>query len=314
EFAKESDGTVDQSLAASYAKAFQPGIDEAVKGVGAPGMFWPCEVELAEIVPDGVQGRVLLRSSPLALDTSPPQHLNPFGRARLPQQQQADFLKFYNGIKGRLASEPRRQYGLMVELNGEFSSFFEGKKAPMSPAAKKAEEERKALTGEGADEKEEGADEPAPDVGPEPAAEDEENLVKDPAPILASTKPGRLIVVGDASFLRDDIAANQYARMGGPVSFPSGARFLVNLLDWLASDQDLFELRNKIGSDRTLRLFGDDEKGGDLQRYNERVRDKEFWLRTINIALPCGLLLVFGLVVFVRRRTAKRAFLENLGS
>ena len=63
--------------------AFQPGINKEhgiLKGMQRfPGLFWPCEVDLADKLPEGVTGEVLMRSSPLSFTETPPPDLNPLG-------------------------------------------------------------------------------------------------------------------------------------------------------------------------------------------------------------------------------------------
>ena len=306
--ATDAQGQVDESLAEQYAKSFLPGVDPDLKGLGTPGMFWPCPIGLAEEMPAGVEGRILLRTSPFALETEPPQTLSPFNRVRQPLQQREALNKFFIEIQGRISTEPRRQYGLMAEARGTFSSFFEGKEIPLSPAAQKAKEEaeKKKAEAEG-DPLDEG------EMGPEPPIDEgEPEPEPDPDPVFAGTAPGRVVAIGDSDFLRDDLVTGQFQQAGGPVS-RTGPTFFLNLLDWLAEDQDLFELRNKLGIDRTLKLLTEEEQAGeDLVGISEKLRDKHFWVRVLNVTLPLALLLGFGALVFARRRTAKRSFLKSI--
>ncbi len=341
QLAKGDDGNVDEALADNYRESFKPGVSEAAKVIGAPGFYWPCAVDLAEEMPAGVTGEVLLRSSPLALEQAPPQNLNPTGRGRTPGQQQADYFKFRQDLVARFESEPRKQYGLMVEVKGDFTSFWKGKKAPLSPEAQAALDAQKKKEAEaeaedplnkevGEDPVKDGEEKPAKDddenkpagedrfkpeeVGPPVAPGDEAQDAEIPTEdvLEKSAAPGRLIVIGDSDCIRDDIVSGAYARTGGPYS-RTGGRFFVNMLDWLAEDQDLFDLRNKIGVDRTLRFSGGDEDATGAQSVDQ-VRSKQFWVRALNIGIPPFLLLVFGLVVFVRRRMAKKTFIDSLGS
>lgn len=310
-FAKGADGKVDEAILASYRDLFLPGIDPEIKGLGAPGMFWATPVGLQEDMPEGLTGKILLRTSPLAIEVEPPQTLSPFDRARQPQQIQVNYRKFISNLQGRINTEQRRQYGVMAEVKGEFKSAWVGKEPPLSPAAKQAEEERLKKEAEAKDaEAKEGEDEAEP-IGP-PIDEDETPEVpEDPDPVLASTEPGRLIVIGDSDFLRDDLLTGTYGQLG-PVS-RSGGTFFLNLLDWIAEDQDLFELRNKVSVDRSMKLISEDERQGkDLAAINDTLRDKQFWVRLLNIVLPPALLLGFGLLVFLKRRTAKRSFLKTI--
>lgn len=119
-------------VAARYADLFEPGVDMSnvvVRSMGrGPSMFWPCPVDLADELPDGVEGKVLMRTSPLAYAETPPDSFNPFGRSQ--EMQKAAYVAFRNRKLQKLQSEPRQQFGLMVHLKGTFSSFFEGKQIP----------------------------------------------------------------------------------------------------------------------------------------------------------------------------------------
>ena len=103
-----------------------------------PGFYWPTWVGLARRaggaldLPSGVDGRVLMWSSPLALVEDPPQVLNPLGQD--PGQFAAVSEQFYRERADRLLAEPRQQAPLMCEVKGKFQSFFAGRDRPLRRA------------------------------------------------------------------------------------------------------------------------------------------------------------------------------------
>lgn len=307
----------DPSLAEQYEKAFEPGVSEVAKGIGAPGMFWPCPVELAEPMPEGLSGEVLLRTSPRTIEREPPQTLSPFDRAQAAQQQAINYRKFLGELNALLKQNPRRQHGLMVSVTGKFSSYFADKDAPMSPERERALAEKAKQDAEkDADATEQSPDE-APkegegeEAGPPAPEDDEDGVPEDPAPLTAATAEGMLVVIGDSDFIRDDLITGAHGQLG-PIS-RTGPPFFLALLDWIAEDQELFALRNKITTDRSLSLIDSDEAAGmDQVQISELIKERRNWLQWGNIIVPPLLLLAFGLVLFVRRRVAKRAFLETL--
>lgn len=59
--------------------------------------------------------------------------------------------------------------------------------------------------------------------------------------MLAAKAPGRIVVIGDSDFLRDDFVRGEYQQIGGPASL-YGALFFGVMLDWLSQDSDLMSL------------------------------------------------------------------------
>lgn len=126
-------------------------------------------------------------------------------------------------------------------------------------------------------------------------------------------KPGRIVVIGDADFVRDDIVRGDYAQAGGPVSGRMAAPFFAQLLDWLAEDADLVALQSRSATDRTLRFATDqDGSSADPRLVEQAVRNEVRTLRWLNVVLPCALLAALGFVVRLVRGAQKRAFLAGL--
>jgi ABC-type uncharacterized transport system involved in gliding motility auxiliary subunit len=324
QLAVDATNKIDERLAAQYRKTLVPGMPaddflfRSFKKIGnrGPGFYWPTWVGLRERaggvpdLPEGVDGRVLMWSSPIALIEDPPSSLNPIGLSEANMNQAQE--QFFQGLKQRVLAEPRTQVPLMVEVTGEFSSFFAGKKVPKRPSQIDEDEPKE----EGPKEKGEKPSEEAPadPNGPQPAKPggSSNSHAEDPMATQASS-PGRIVVVGDATFLRDDLINGDYGRIGGPSSGAMAMPFFAQMLDWLSDDRDLVELQSRVPADRTLTLV---EPSADSQ---EDARDAEQALRSktnslvvVNVALPCVLLLVFGLIVWRIRRNQKHAFLASL--
>lgn len=336
------DGKVDQELAAQYRKQFVPGMPtddflfKVFKQLGrGPGFYWPTWVGLRERspgapdLPEGVTGRVLLWSSPAVLVEDPPQLLDPLGRGDV-RTQMANLQKFQQKLMERFASEPRQQAPLMVDVRGTFASFFAGGERPQRPSEIKEAEARKAAEAakaaeaekaqqepkEGAAEGETAAEKP-PEIGP-PApneAEADETIPKAAPEAEALAKAehaGRIVMIGDSDFLRDDFVRGDYRQAGGPWSSLGGV-FFVQLLDWIAEDRDLLELQSRVPIDRKLKFVTDESiAGGDPRLAEQALRSKSAWLRWLNVLVPAGLLAVFGLLVMLVRRAQKQAFLAAL--
>lgn len=317
--AKQSDGSIDDSLATAYRGQFLPGVDpERAKGLTPPAFFWPCAVDLAEVLPEGVTGHVLMRSSPRSALQTPPRTVNPVGTD--PRRIQLAYNKFLEDVARLLQSEPPRQHGLVVDLSGAFSSWFTGRKIPPRPGAEtgeKGEEDVEDPLAEpvGTDPVKEGEDEP---LGPEvpgtgadaPGATEDKDA--DPEPIFEAREGARLVVVADATFLRDDLVTGEYQQVGGPTS-QLGPLFFANLLDWLAEDRDLYELRTKgVGADRRLRIVDDAEiETIPPAQLQQEIDDRVQRLRVLNVALPVVLVVLAGICVLTLRRASKRRFVAR---
>lgn len=347
QFARDpATGEVDEAIVEQIEKTAKPGFpnDEFVfsqfKRVNAgPGFYWPTWVGLrrkagGELdLPAGIEGDVHLWSSPGALVEDPPQMLNPVGFGD-PRAQQQELQKFFAKLNGRFAAEPRMQAPLMCEVRGKFSSFFANGDRPLRPSEVKEQEARaaaearaaeKAAAEEGGEGEEAGAEKPSPEkpsaeeVGPPspeaPADADAEPEIPVADPerdrIVAAEEPGRIIMIGDSDFIRDDLVRGQYAQLGGPASLRGGA-FFNALLEWLAEDDDLVALQARQPIDRTLKLMEDPPPGADPRDVERDLNRKTMALRGVNVLLPCLLLGAFGLMVFLLRRSQKRSFLESL--
>jgi ABC-type uncharacterized transport system involved in gliding motility auxiliary subunit len=172
-------------------------------------------------------------------------------------------------------------------------------------------EEPKPAEGEG--KPAEGAAMPGPAVpGTEaeaPAEEEDENKL--PEKIKLGTAESRILVVGDASFIRDDFLQG-IGQLRQPRS-TQGYPFFQNILDWFALDTDLIELRNRRQTDRSLKLGEQDvDNGESLAAFKERIASKKRWILGVNTLLPVLVLVLFGVLVWFQRSSAKNRFLDQI--
>ncbi|MCA8976982.1 MAG: hypothetical protein KDC98_19820, partial [Planctomycetes bacterium] len=326
-------GEIDKVAADSY-RHFLPGMpsDEFLftsfkeKAGRGPGFYWPTWVGLREKaggeadLPEGVAGKVLLWSSPLTLVEDPPQSLDPFGYGDAQARDQA-YRKFVGKLNERLTAEPRQQAPLMAEVRGTFTSFFQNRERPLRPSELKEAEAKKAAAAANGEQngdeqaaKEDADKPPAEPIGPEPPPAADGSTGESPTEadkVTRGERKGRIVIVGDSDFIRDDFVSGNYAQMGGPYSVLGGA-FFSNMLDWLAEDSDLVALQSRVPTDRTMKFVEDAPPGTDPRAVEQALSSKTSALRLLNILLPIVLLAVFGLLVFLLRRAQKRSFLESM--
>ncbi|MBX3463018.1 MAG: GldG family protein [Planctomycetes bacterium] len=322
------DGKVDKAIAEAYRREFKAGMPtddfllKVFKQIGrGPGFYWPTWVGLRERapgVPDlpaGVSGRVVLWSSPAVLAEDPPQSLDPLGRGDA-RARVASLQKFQQRLMERFQSEPRQQAPLMVDVRGTFPSFFAGAPRPKRPSEIKEEAGRAEAKAAG-EEEPDAAETPPDAMGPPPpkakeAGDEAAPPAAEAEPLQQALRPGRIVMIGDSDFVRDDLVRGDHRQGGGPWS-SLGPVFFAQLLDWLAEDQDLLELQSRVPVDRKLKFVdGDPVAAGDPRLAEQALRAKTTWLRTLNVVVPIGLLALFGLAVLLVRRAQKRSFLTSL--
>lgn len=104
--------------------------------------------------------------------------------------------------------------------------------------------------------------------------------------LTESRSPGRILVVGDADFLRIEYVGSQRR----PQHTPSNLTFMMNTLDWLAEDADLIEVRAKRLEDPSL---------------PEMTDAKRAWIKWGNIVAWPLLFLIFGVIRWSLRKNAR---------
>lgn len=326
QLAKDVTGAVDQRLADQYRETLRHGMpaDDFLfaafkkNGNRGPGFYWPTWTGLRERaggvtdLPDGVQGRVMLWSSPMALLEDPPFSLDPIGSN--PQEWAPNIQKFLGNLNERLKAEALQQAPLMAEVKGTFSSFFAGRDRPKRPSQIEEDKSnaKNAASGQDVEAGKKPANDPG-EQGPQPAVEEAaEPVAQERAMRTESTAPGHVVIVGDATFLRDDVLT-EYKQIGGPYSGLKAMPFFAQMLDWLTGDEDLIELQTRVAADRTMKLVESSaEANADPRGAEQALRQKTSWLVWLNVIVPCLILSMFGVALWLLRRNQKRAFLASL--
>ncbi|MEO0481063.1 MAG: GldG family protein [Planctomycetota bacterium] len=267
----------DEQLAADLARVLRPGVLPAIERlIVAPEVFWAIAVDPAPEIPAGLQVRTLMRTSPL-------QKVNQIGQSVAPSTNS----NLVNGYRPWIQNVQRltqqelatgRQSGLFVEVRGTFTSYFDG----VPPA------------------RPEDVDSAIGSAGPTPVVDGRTRLTE-------GTAEGRLLVFGDSTFLRDDFAFGELTSLGMPAR-TLGHSFFLSLLDWLAGDDDLVELRDRRPVDRRQVYVDVGERSAfGLAKTAEVERDRVSTVRRINLVLPMIVLFAIGgAVVFVRRARGRR--------
>jgi ABC-2 type transport system permease protein len=158
---------------------------------------------------------------------------------------------------------------LAVLVEGEFPSYFAGKEIPEKPA----KEESEPPEGEGEEEPE--------------AVEQEESPMEDitgEGAIIERGKPGRLFLIGTSEILRDNVIDE-----GGK---STSATFVMNLLDHLNGRLAYAEMRSKMQQFNPLR---------------ETTAGIKTFVKSLNIAGLPVIIVLFGIMVWVRRSARKRS-------
>ena len=327
----------DAAEAEKLAKTLGVGVDvkhPTLDGSRGVTVFWPTKIDLKAPLPEGVEGQILLRSSPLSIVEAPAMSTVP--------------TEVMRGLRARIGSE-RTQAPLAVVLSGKFSSAWKGQELPKRPTPEANPDEKggglltndpapRAAEQDGAPQEgakkvdglgegksdtpvievpseDNKAQDGAQPIGPpipaqvpnpdEPKKEEAEPL---PERIDVAKEAGRVVVIGDASFVRDDFL--QGLPPFGLTRSVGAIQFLENTIDWLALDADLVALRNKRESDRTLTFVEPSIDGKETQdQINARVASAKKFYRWLNIFLPVVALLGVGLLLFAKRSSEKRRFL-----
>lgn len=158
---------------------------------------------------------------------------------------------------------------LAVLVEGEFPSYFAGKEIPEKPA----EEESEPAEGE---------------EGEKPAAAEEEERPMDEitgeGAIIERGRPGRLFLIGTSEILRDNVIDEE--------GKSTSATFVMNLLDHLNGRPAYAEMRSKMQQFNPLR---------------ETTAGVKTFVKSLNIAGLPVIIVLFGIVVWVRRSARKRS-------
>ena len=185
-------------------------------------LFWAHPIEAADPAPPGLERRDLLRSSATSfvVDADEALTLDPGALGRLSV-----------ALLAEATAEPRT---LAVSLSGRFRSPFgegAGAPAPRDPIeeALVAERTRRAL-----------------DLGLEPPEVEPRTTDEE---VLSAAAATQLVLVGDADWASDGKFLTERNRV-----------LFVNLIDWLALEDDLIALRARIPTNRAIDDFVEEER------------------------------------------------------
>jgi ABC-2 type transport system permease protein len=157
-------------------------------------------------------------------------------------------------------AEGFKRSNLAVYLSGDFTSYFAGK--PVPPVKEPPP----------------GASDSLKQIMLSSSAADQSRT------IVPKNKGRHIVLVGDSDFLTSQFA------------MPGNVAFLLNVTDWLSTDDNLITIRSRTMVDRTISK--DNLKEGST---------KSNLVRFTNILLMPVLVVLFGLMIFFRRREASAA-------
>lgn len=334
--------STDSAEAERLKKTLKPGLDvkhPMLDGSRLVTFFWPTKVGLVDPMPNDIKGQVLARTSPLALVEEPamstaPSEAIPGLNARIgTEREQAPIAvvvegKFSSAWKGQdLPTRPlpekkdAKNGGLLAQAAAGQGGAGQGdtkKPAPkkVDGGAAKPKAPKISIPKPNAEAPQQGGAKPPSEmlqgpIGPLPAQGDDKDKPEPmPARIDVAKEPGRVLVIGDASFVRDDFLQG-LPPLRRPASI-GGIQLYENAVDWMALDSDLIALRNKRESDRGLKFAEPDITGKEApEAFAERVAAAKSFAKWTNILLPAIVLLAIGLVLLSVRSAEKRSFLAN---
>ena len=182
-------------------------------------------------------------------------------------------------IRPPMNPEDKAQQPLAFLIEGEFPSYFADKAIPEKPEPEPEETEEETGGMEGAETGEEAAEPEAQEEAPA-----ETSRITSEQGLIKLSQPAKIFVIGTSEILKDNILDEQ-GRQPNSV-------FLLNTLDYLNDQEQIAVMRSKN------------------QRFNP-LRDTKAFTRTfvkvLNIAGLPGLFILFGMYVWVRRKTRRRA-------
>jgi ABC-type uncharacterized transport system involved in gliding motility auxiliary subunit len=160
---------------------------------------------------------------------------------------------------------------LAVLLEGEFSSYFDGKPIP----EKIIEQEDSAIEGED----EEDEDAIPGDKTPDPALQQIEGT----GDFIAKGIPGKIFLMGSADMLQDNILSEE-------VNSPN-TLFVFNIIDMMNNRGDIAVMRSKVQQ---------------LNPLSDTTPTVKSFIKIFNIVgLPC-LVVLFGLLMMLHRHSRKK--------
>ncbi|NIM19159.1 MAG: hypothetical protein GTO51_02125 [Candidatus Latescibacteria bacterium] len=238
-----------------------------------------------------IKGLVMLLSAPVKLDKSAIAENGLRGNVVFSSSDQSWLMKGRIDLNMWAMRPPANDtdmesYPMAVLIDGEFPSYFAGKEIPERPAEEKEEEGEPATEGtttDTGDVKDEDSAQLA-DIGSE--VNDTETF-KDFTPVGAVIDRGslgKIFLAGSAEILKDNVIDEKGSS--------TNAMFILNVLDNLNNRDEYAEMRSKTQRFNPLKETGPGVKA---------------FVKTFNVAGLPVLVVVFGIIVWVRRTARKKA-------
>jgi ABC-2 type transport system permease protein len=172
------------------------------------------------------------------------------------------------------SKDDQKSLPLSYLLEGRFPSYFDGKSIPEKPAEADKEESKK--------ENSDAEDKKKSTEAKEKPAIDLSKLKKDES-FLKQSKPAKIFLIASTEILKNNILDEE--------GKSPNAVFLMNLLDYLNNREDIAVMRSKN------------------QRFNlleETKSGTKAFFKTFNIIGLPVLVIIFGIIVWIRRKSRKR--------
>ncbi len=222
-----------------------------------------------------IKGMVVLKASPLHVDQSRIKKAGITAHPLITSSDRSWEMKAPINLNPMMMSPPpnneeRRQFPLAYLLSGQFSSFFDGKPIPFKTVkekpAEKAEAEKENVM-------------PKEDKPAQTALAD----IKQSGAFIAKGQPARIFVMAASDMITDTILDRD--------GRSPNAMFIMNIIDALNSREDIAVMRSKTQQ---------------LNPLNAPAPGLKIIIKSLNIAGLPILVVIFGLLVWIRRHARKK--------
>ncbi len=251
--------------------------------------FWCNPVELLKDKLKNCKSAVLLRSSPRTLTESIPQSVDPGYDVNAARTWLAKLTR-------RFDTEKTSQVPLAVWVKGKFDSYFKGKKLPDIPEDKEGKKEEKTESKPGS--------KPASKPASKPTEAEKKKKL---GYVEKGEKEAEFVVVGDSTFIEDGVFSEEQGSV-----YASIRAFVLNLVEWLALNKELIDLRVRNTQLRNFKIVERKENETEEQ-LEERERSKILLIRWGHTLAWPFLVIIFGLVFWTIRKARKQVFIRSLG-
>jgi ABC-2 type transport system permease protein len=223
-----------------------------------------------------IKGLVTLKASPLELDEKMLSENRITSHILISSSEKSWEMRERITLHPLLIRPPapqveRKSMPLAVLLEGEFSSYFDGKPIP----EKVVEQEDPAMEGKD----EEGEDVIPEDKTPDPVLQ----KIEGTGDFIAKGIPAKIFLMGSGNMLQDNVLSDE-------VSSPN-TLFVLNIIDMMNNREDIAVMRSKVQQ---------------LNPLSDTTPTVKSFIKIFNIAgLPC-LVVLFGLSMMLYRHARKR--------